>query len=225
MHNQARAEAGTAALMWHAGLSHDAQQWADHLASIDRGLQHSQNRNNQGENLAAFSGTVSEPHREASKLWYQEKAAWPGGIIMANAVHCHGHYTQMIWNSTSYLGMGIATSRSGKLYIVARYYPAGNIVGCDPCRLRVPPRLEPGSDVQGESQRPWPEDTAYDVQVADRCDFTRPTGDALARSTGSERNSRRSMQGIGNVSSRRGRDRDSWSSIRDRAHEDDCVMQ
>jgi hypothetical protein len=38
----------------------------------------------------------------------------------------------MIWNSTTELGMAQAKSKSGKLFVVARYSPAGNWVGIFP---------------------------------------------------------------------------------------------
>lgn len=40
-----------------------------------------------------------------------------------------GHFTQLIWRSTKYFGIGKATSRSGKIVIVAHYLPTGNISG------------------------------------------------------------------------------------------------
>ena len=41
-----------------------------------------------------------------------------------------GHFTQMVWKSSTKLGVGIAfNERSKKTYIVARYSPAGNFLG------------------------------------------------------------------------------------------------
>ena len=37
-----------------------------------------------------------------------------------------GHFTQLIWKGSEKLGVGVATSASGKVYVVARYHPAGN---------------------------------------------------------------------------------------------------
>jgi hypothetical protein len=39
-----------------------------------------------------------------------------------------GHFTQVVWNSSTKLGMGLALS-SGKLYCVGQYSPAGNYEG------------------------------------------------------------------------------------------------
>lgn len=52
-HNRYRAEVGVPPLIWSNTLANQAQQWANHLASIGGKLQHSSNseRPNEGENL------------------------------------------------------------------------------------------------------------------------------------------------------------------------------
>lgn len=40
-----------------------------------------------------------------------------------------GHFTQVVWKDTREMGVGMARSNTGKLYIVANYDPAGNMVG------------------------------------------------------------------------------------------------
>ncbi|KOC65880.1 Golgi-associated plant pathogenesis-related protein 1, partial [Habropoda laboriosa] len=40
-----------------------------------------------------------------------------------------GHFTQLIWASSRYFGVGKARSRSGKIIVVANYRPVGNISG------------------------------------------------------------------------------------------------
>lgn len=49
-----------------------------------------------------------------------------------------GHFTQLIWRSTKYFGIGKARSRSGKIVIVAHYLPAGNISGAFQCNVLPP---------------------------------------------------------------------------------------
>lgn len=36
-----------------------------------------------------------------------------------------GHFTQMVWLNTKYFGIGKATSHTGKIFVVAYYYPPG----------------------------------------------------------------------------------------------------
>lgn len=41
-----------------------------------------------------------------------------------------GHFTQMVWVKTKYFGIGKATSKTGKIFVVAYYYPAGIAFHC-----------------------------------------------------------------------------------------------
>jgi pathogenesis-related protein 1 len=43
-----------------------------------------------------------------------------------------GHYTQMVWRSTTQVGMGQASCPGGALVIVAEYNPPGNYIGQKP---------------------------------------------------------------------------------------------
>jgi len=38
-----------------------------------------------------------------------------------------GHFTQVVWKSTSNFGIAKATATNGKVYVVARYSPPGNV--------------------------------------------------------------------------------------------------
>lgn len=44
-------------------------------------------------------------------------------------VYFLGHFTQLIWASSRYFGVGKAHSRSGKIIVVANYEPVGNVSG------------------------------------------------------------------------------------------------
>lgn len=38
-----------------------------------------------------------------------------------------GHFTAMVWKTTKKLGVGKAVASDGSTFVVARYFPAGNI--------------------------------------------------------------------------------------------------
>ena len=41
-----------------------------------------------------------------------------------------GHFTQVVWKSTTKLGMGVAFGNGGRnVVVVAQYGPAGNMMG------------------------------------------------------------------------------------------------
>lgn len=57
-----------------------------------------------------------------------------GYLIIGLRMHIHvysivGHFTQMVWVSTRFFGVGKARSRAGKVIVVANYSPPGNISG------------------------------------------------------------------------------------------------
>ncbi|KAI3401069.1 hypothetical protein diail_213, partial [Diaporthe ilicicola] len=126
--NNARSEVGATALTWDAGLASDALEWAQHLASTAGSsgtLTHSTNTGD-GENLYWQSNSDS-PYANAANAWVGEKSLYNGEAITGTGnFDEYGHYTQIIWASTSKVGMGIASDGAGGYYVVARYNPAGN---------------------------------------------------------------------------------------------------
>ncbi|KAL3292250.1 plant PR-1 class of pathogen related protein [Colletotrichum asianum] len=136
LHNEARKLVGCSPLTWDAGLANDAQVYAKTLASIDK-LQHDANRGNEGENLYYQYGSGSLPYAAATTWWLNEKQYYTGQAIPLASSNGrqfsdYGHYTQCVWKTTTKVGMATAQSASGKTYVVARYSPAGNIVGQKP---------------------------------------------------------------------------------------------
>ena len=144
VHNEAREEVGINKLVWSTTLANDATKYAKYLANRDKDLIHSKSNNNQGENLyySFKSITLNDvesfefsetPFTDASIAWYDEIVDYNYGPIKNDSFFFKiGHYTQMIWSSTKEIGIGSATSKSGKVFVVARYYPSGNIIGKTP---------------------------------------------------------------------------------------------
>ncbi|KAF8569878.1 hypothetical protein P879_04415 [Paragonimus westermani] len=101
-HNYFRAAHGCPKLRHDKNLERSAQKWAKELAKANR-LYHSEAKN-YGENLAF--------------RWCSGKG------------NLSGHFSQLIWKSTSKCGFGRAISSDGKsAYVVGHYYPPGNVQG------------------------------------------------------------------------------------------------
>ena len=47
-----------------------------------------------------------------------------------------GHFTQVVWVDSVELGVGKATAPNGMQFVVARYYPPGNILGRFPDNVK-----------------------------------------------------------------------------------------
>jgi pathogenesis-related protein 1 len=126
--NHIRSKVGVAPLEWSPQLAATAQQWAEHLAKIDV-MMHS-GSNGLGENLFVGYGKEYTPN-DAVAAWYSEKKQYTYRKFRSGGPDV-GHYTQLVWRNTKKVGMGIAKSRDGKIFIVANYFPAGNWLGQKP---------------------------------------------------------------------------------------------
>ena len=136
LHNRERAAVGVPPVTWSNSLAIDAQNYAQTLASrnLDLGLippSSNVQATGEGENLAwgtrgAFSAET------LAQGWANEKANYvPGTPIAGNLAGpngIYGHYTQMVWSSTTEIGCGMAYDASQD-YLVCRYSPPGNILG------------------------------------------------------------------------------------------------
>ncbi|XP_074057772.1 Golgi-associated plant pathogenesis-related protein 1 isoform X2 [Macrotis lagotis] len=124
-HNDYRRKHGCPPLKLDNKLNQEAQQYADALA-ITKVLKHSSDssRGNCGENLAWAS--YDQPGHDVADRWYSEIKNYdyknPGFAPES------GHFTAMIWKNTKKMGVGKACANDGSSYVVARYFPAGNII-------------------------------------------------------------------------------------------------
>ena len=122
-------------LAWDDTLAAGAQTWANYLASTVHQLQHSSPNDRQGlgENIAS-GATGTRTAAQLADLWgSQEKPNFKPGIfpdVKIDQSKEVGHYTQVIWKTTTKVGCGIATdSTTGQDYLVCRYSPGGNKEG------------------------------------------------------------------------------------------------
>jgi uncharacterized protein YkwD len=130
IHNQERAVVNVPALSWSSSLASNAQSWADQLLAEGK-FEHSPDTS-YGENIAQLSRINPNPNEtDLSKMvqsWVDEKNSYDGQPITNDNFMQFGHYTQMVWKSTTEVGCGMA-SDTGKDILVCQYTPSGNQVG------------------------------------------------------------------------------------------------
>ncbi|MBD1871420.1 SCP-like extracellular [Oculatella sp. FACHB-28] len=130
-HNKYRAEVNVAPLTWSDTLASNAQEWANHLASLGGNtLQHSPN-SGEGENLwLGTSGAFT--YTQMVDMWGEEKQYFVDGtfpdVSSTGNWFDVGHYTQMVWGDTTEVGCAIANA-GGNDILVCRYNPPGNYLG------------------------------------------------------------------------------------------------
>ena len=134
LHNKTRAEVGVGPLSWSQKLAIYAQEWANHLASTTCRLEHrprsGRGEHEYGENL--FMGTAGYYSvADAVKAWVDEKVYYRGETLNASNWNASGHYTQVVWESTTYVGCAKVECK-GNIIVVCNYDPPGNILGQKP---------------------------------------------------------------------------------------------
>merc|ERR1712131_536944 len=129
-HNKKRALHGAQKLKSSKRLTNSAQIWATKL--LEEGSYELSNSNEYGESIAMkFKLNITKTGLPDGEIivgdWYEEHRNFD---FHANH-YCKGtgHFSQMIWKSTKYIGVGVAWDSNGKVVIVAHYKPAGNIAG------------------------------------------------------------------------------------------------
>jgi len=119
-HNTRRATYGMPALSWSANLAAGAQQWANTMAS-QCSMYHSGTQG-VGENVAMGYGSIDAvlqgwANDEAANYDPSTKQCKPGTMC--------GHFTQVMWKSTTLVGCGIAYC-SNTPYYCCQYIRPGN---------------------------------------------------------------------------------------------------
>lgn len=126
-HNLARRELDLAPLQWDEALARDAEDWAKTLA-YQRSFKHSQ-APGVGENL--WMGTKGwYSYEQMLESWAREKLDYRHGRFpdVSPSGRVVGHYTQMVWSTTTHVGCAVAPSDVAD-YLVCRYSPPGNFIG------------------------------------------------------------------------------------------------
>ncbi|CAF1165095.1 unnamed protein product [Rotaria sp. Silwood1] len=115
------------AMVLNSTISKIAQTYANYLAANNL-FQHS-GTSGLGENLWAIwsSGAIRSVNGSSpTNSWYSEISSYNFGSPGFSS--STGHFTQVIWKGSKQLGIGIAfTSDNRTAYVVANYYPPGNL--------------------------------------------------------------------------------------------------
>ena len=120
-HNYYRSQVGVPPLKLSKECQESAQKWAEYLAKRNNGLTHSKNMK-YGENCFWSSAEASE--KLVVDRWASEKKYF--NTRTRKYSYKTGHYTQIIWRDTKYVGVGMAIANDGSEYWVCNYYPIGN---------------------------------------------------------------------------------------------------
>lgn len=130
LQNQARAQVGVPPLQWSPKLAGYAQWWANQNAAFgDCGLHHSGGP--YGENIFWGSGKNWSPW-DAVANWAGEKRWYNYRSNSCDKFDACGHYTQIVWKSSRFVGCARATCRDGKIFMTCNYFPPGNYIGQRP---------------------------------------------------------------------------------------------
>jgi len=133
-HNEIRAELySDAPMVWDDTVAQTAQEYAEYLAKSGK-FEHDSG-SGYGENLYA-SSIPHDSYISAINSWYSEKKYYDYDTNSCQKGKVCGHYTQIIWKSSTHLGCGKATYKKGNFLggtiIVCRYDPPGNFIGEKP---------------------------------------------------------------------------------------------
>ncbi|BFG15659.1 hypothetical protein CerSpe_019330 [Prunus speciosa] len=127
-HNAARAAVGLDPLTWNESLADSAKNYANQRGG-DCNLVHS--NSSFGENLAnSTAGDYTATL--AVDLWVAEKADYDYNTNTCAPEKQCGHYTQVVWRDTRFVGCAKVPCANGGSYFICHYDPTGNYVGEKP---------------------------------------------------------------------------------------------
>ncbi|ETW93982.1 MAG: hypothetical protein ETSY1_36870 [Candidatus Entotheonella factor] len=143
-HNVWRQAVGVPNVAWSSTLAATAQEWADYLASTQGKcrMQHRPRRGKQarpfGENLYQAFSSPNPPQtspQDVVKAWGDEIENYDANTHTCAPGAVCGHYTQVVWRGTQFVGCGKATCQTKgyhSIIWVCNYDPPGNFVGQSP---------------------------------------------------------------------------------------------
>ncbi|KAF8404811.1 hypothetical protein HHK36_009701 [Tetracentron sinense] len=124
-HNGERSQVSVPCLSWNDTVASYASSYAEN-STRDCILKLS-NTTDYGENV--IIGTGSYTGVDAVNAWAAEKQNYDYASNSCAEGKVCGHYTQVVWNTSTNLGCARATCNNGSIFITCNYYPPGNFLG------------------------------------------------------------------------------------------------
>ncbi len=140
-HNRWRQEAGASEVKWSGPLAITTQRWADRLQQTQGCTMTHSGTPGLGENLYRASPiTYSDGAKKLQAVtalrvtdaWGGEKQHYDFASNTCAAGKVCGHYTQVVWKSTTEIGCGKAVCADHSQVWVCNYAPPGNWRGQKP---------------------------------------------------------------------------------------------
>ncbi|CAF1080630.1 unnamed protein product [Brachionus calyciflorus] len=167
-HNKYRALHGAPNLVNDQSVTNTAQKYAEYLSSNNL-FKHSA-ASGLGENLASMSGsnlgTCEALADRFTDMWYNEVKFYNynnGGFSMQT-----GHFTQVVWKSTTRLGCGLAIS-GNRAVGVCNYSPPGNVVGAFQKNVLPAGSIAPNSGDNQPSSTSRPSNNQVPINNENKC--------------------------------------------------------
>lgn len=132
-HAAVRDRFGSPPLTWDITLAADASRYARTLAERGQFAHSTGSRGAEPEGENLWTGTrAAYRYDEMVGHWAAEAVMFRSGVMPAVSTTGRwqdvGHYTQMVWPTTTRFGCALASNRTGD-YLVCRYALPGNVVG------------------------------------------------------------------------------------------------
>jgi len=136
-HNKLRNKhQNTPSMSWDNTLQNYAQKHCNAIVAQNIGLWHSTSadRGGSGENLAMrmIGGKVcSNVGGQSTQAWYDEIEFYDfsTGKNKPGTNDAIGHFTQLVWSSSTKLGCAYSVNSNGYAYVCCNYDPPGNYIG------------------------------------------------------------------------------------------------
>lgn len=121
-HNRYRKKHGVPLLQWSDELTEGAKLWAEEVGR--RKEVRSFGSPEYGENIIVVEGQ-NISGGVATDMWYDEVKNYNFRDPELN--NKTGHFTQIVWASTRFVGAAKMNTHDGRCIVIARYFPPGNI--------------------------------------------------------------------------------------------------